>query len=197
MFPPYPKRSMKMIIDSLYRINDDDWIAQNKFNGINSVIEIKNKRVLNLWNRHGKVISPEKFNFSGLQECVNSLNLKEQDVVFLNGEFLHNKIKNQKNSIVLYDILYYNKPLLSDYPERLKLLTDLIQDVRTPEFQIRLIESYYDSFIDRYYEAIQDEDIEGLVLKRKTNSKLRMGNFHYEVDWIMRVRKPKEKVYGF
>ena len=75
--------------------------------------------------------------------------------------------------------IFYNleqlKKLCAEWQTRLKL-QDWTIDVK----------------LVRYY-----EDIEGLVLKRKTNSKLRMGNFHYEVDWIMRVRKPKEKVYGF
>ena len=65
-----------------------------------------------------------------------------------------------------------------------------------------LAERFYDEFFYHFDECMDEEkgvdkypEIEGLILRLK-NSKLH-SNPKRDVEWIMRCRKPKNKVYDF
>jgi hypothetical protein len=124
-----------------------------------------------------------------------------------------------RHCIVLFDLLWLGKPLLTEgFQERYNMLQSICGKPQTLEPKKRglvikevgesklwLAETFPDDFAYHFYEFYEfDEqgrdqfpEIEGLVCKKAKNSALRLGNVPYDVDWMMRVRKTKDKVYLF
>jgi len=146
--------------------------------------------------------------------------------VVLDGELMHTKAKSKitntqalDNTIVLYDLLYLGRSLLTEgFEERYNLLSKICDNPKemepkkrglvvqkVDESQLWLAETFHNDFLYRFYEMYEFDkyqrdkfpEIEGLVCKRAKQSRLRLGNFQYDVNWMMRVRKTKEKVYLF
>ncbi len=223
-FPPHPSVHFKIPPDQLPNLEKQSgWLAQRKYNGWHSVIHVnRDKNICNLWNRRGKPF--EKYQLTPeMRECF--FRQFSGDVV-LDGELLHGQAISQitgqqalRHTIVLFDILYLNKNLLTeDFGERIFLLSSICGDPKSLEIKKRglvvqevgesrlwLAQLFQDEFLYRFYEMYDFDssgldkypDIEGLVCKRVKNSRLGLGNIQYDVNWMMRVRKTKEKTYQF
>jgi|SRR5581483_4634907 len=227
IFPPHPASNMKIRpeAESLNILEKEGgWTAQRKYNGSHTVVAI-NGDVVSLWNRQGEPfgryrISPD------LYGCFLNLNTGGKEVV-LDGELIHEKAKSKitntqasTHTIVLFDLLYYGKYLLMEtFEERYKLLTQICKSPTKLEDEKRgllveekkegklwLAECFDNDFSYRFYEMYEFDknnndkypEIEGLMCKRLGRmSRLRMGNVPYDVTWMMRVRKTKEKTYLF
>lgn len=223
--PPHPFSSLKIQRKDLnFYESQKIWIAQRKFNGTNIVIHCNDK--FEIWGRNG-----EKLNYSLTSEMIDNLKtLKLQKETVLNGELLHTKAvekrtKEQaaKDTIVLFDILYYDK-FLTDITqiERLNLLREICNDpkkLETPKFlgaipralviqnKLWLAEFWENEFCYHFDECCFDQndkngndlypEIEGLILRLK-GSKIKVKNGDIgDVNWMIRCRKKKEKVYDY
>jgi len=126
-----------------------------------------------------------------------------------------------KNTIVLFDLLWAGNYLLNwSFEERYNLLAKLCYNptelepkkrglvvVTSGESQLWLAEVFKDDFEYHYYEMYEFDtagndkypEIEGLVLKMKGSASrlIKLGQKKYDVDWMMRCRKTKEKQYLF
>ncbi len=225
IFPPHPHKSMRIHPDSIDRLEKEGgWLAQRKYNGSALVAHLHHGEV-KLWNRHSEPFTTYKLTPS-MVAAFNQLNIDPEREVVLNGELLHTKAKSKitnaqaaTNTIVLYDILFLDTILLyKGFAERFAILNQIcnapkvqekkkraLEVCKADESQIWLSEVFHDEFSYRFYEFYEFDaakndkypEIEGLVCKRAEGSVLKMGNVKYDVDWMIRVRKTKEKVYLF
>lgn len=224
IYPPHPQTKLKIRPESLDRLEQEGgWIAQRKYNGSHCVVHIKKGKV-QIWNRIGEPFRTYQLMPSMigcfLQGIDDSLEL------VLDGELLHTKAKSkitnkqaQTNTIVLYDILFCNRILLQmPFEERYNLLSGIcgkpkiyepkkrgLAVSKVEESELWLAENFLEEFAYRFYEMYEFDregndkfpEIEGLVCKRGKGSFLNIGNTKYDVSWMMRVRKTKEKIYLF
>jgi hypothetical protein len=232
LYPPHPDSRMKIRPESVGRLEEQGgWIAQRKYNGTAVVMHIMRLPTgeytdLLIWNRHAEFLTLYKTQPEMIRCVVNGLDIPAGCEVLLNGELLHTKAKSkvtgsqaQTDTIVFYDLLYYNRLLLTEtFPERYSILNRLCRspdklepkkrDLLVHEYggsELWLCQNFPDQFIDRFYDFYEFKEgldlypeIEGLVCKKTgPASRLRLGNVPYDVDWMMRVRKTKEKIYLF
>lgn len=201
------------------------WLAQRKFNGTHSVIWIHNDEIA-LWDRHGVPQTLYKLTPS-MKECL--LKLKHDKEMVVVGELLHSKAKSKitnqqvaKDTIVLFDILYYGDHLTAmNQVERLVFLSEIcgkpeVMEENSPgmisrglvvarkdESNLWLAETFMDDFLYHFDEIIEKDkhgndrypEIEGLMLRLKDNH-LRAGQ-KGDVNWMVKCRKYKDKVYNF
>ncbi len=204
-FPPSPKSKLDP-----NRLENEEkkgtWIAQRKFNGQRNLIHVLNGKV-ELWNRHGvrhRNYKPDPI----LIKQILSLNLDPTKEYWLDGELLAAKPGNKefKGTIVLFDIIQAGKYLYGiNQMERLQILNDIC---RNPQIlceagfalkvtsNIWLAENFVNDFEGEFQRFIDHDVIEGLVLRDKNAVLDNLGTAPYEVNWIIRVRKP-HKNYGF
>jgi ATP-dependent DNA ligase len=205
-FPPRPKGKLSPVQLASYDVTGR-WLAQRKFNGTRNLIAVSGDTV-QLWNREGETHKQFQPTPALLQE-IRSLNLKPGLDYYLDGEVLDCKTSTPayKNKIVLYDVLQAGKYLLGvSTTDRLKLLAEICRNPteREPGYGIALqvtqniwmAETFNDHFTDRYKDFIAKDEIEGLVLKRRSATLDNTGRSYYEVDWQIRCRKP-HKNYEF
>lgn len=226
LFPPHPSKAMKIPHTDVgkYEVMGG-WVAQRKFNGSHFVGHLYDN-VLTCWNRQGQPFTTYKLT-NEMNQCFAMLPGVDPKVEYVfDGELLHTKAKskitNQQaatNTIVLFDLLYCGRHLLREsFIERFEILKKICGYPTNPEPKYRAIEVssvghsdiwlaelFFNEFEYHFYEMYDhDEDdldifpeIEGLVLKRLGNSPLDSGKKAYDVNWMMRVRKPKPKTYSF
>lgn len=223
LFPPHPAKVMSIQPDSVVRLEKEGgWVAQRKYNGWHGVLHLHHGK-LTLWHRSGKPFTKYRLTRS-MEQCFQSINPDTE--VVLDGELIHGQAVSEitghqalTDTIVLFDILYCGKPLLTEgFVERYNLLARICGNPQKleekkrglvvatyDESQLWLAEVFKDEFLYHYYEFLQFDqhkrdrfpEIEGLVCKRDTASQLQLGNKAYDVGWMMRVRKTKQKVYLF
>lgn len=205
IYPPRP--SGKTPPGSLKFYPSPTWIAQRKFNGTRNCIEIKNGKVT-LWNRYGEYHKQYDLTNS-MRKQILSLNLLKENDYYLDSELLHSKTKNIKGKIVLFDILKVDKYLfgmqqidrlllleeICKYPKDYVKINDVNLAFRVTE-DIWLAETFTDSFLSRYKESFDIEELEGLVLRKRKSILDNVGRKDYNVSWQVRVRK-QHKNYNF
>lgn len=225
IFPPHPLPNAKITAEMLQQHDDQGaWIAQRKFNGAHSVIWLYQDQV-QMWNRRGDPFSTYQIT-EGMKNCLLYGIERDYDTEYvLNGELLHNKAKLQKtgkqaveNVIVLFDLLFMNKYLTHlTTLERLDLLHKIAPSkglepkkralfvAEKQESQIWIAETFHNDFSYRFWEMFDftenDEDnypeIEGLMLKLKNAKNTSVGSKPNDVNWMLRCRKTKGKMYQF
>ena len=225
LFPPHPSISMKIPhseVDKYEKMGG--WVAQRKYNGSHFIGHLKNN-LLTCWNRRGDPFTTYKLT-SEMASAFCSLNVDPKIDYVFDGELLHTKAKSKimnkqavTNTVVLFDILYCGKTLLMEtFLQRYEILKSLcgnplklesksraLEVTKVNDSQIWLAEIFPNEFEYHFYEFYDFDkngndkypEIEGLVLKRIKNSTLNLGKTAYDVNWMMRVRKPKLKTYQF
>lgn len=227
IFPPHPGDKMRMKASSLPRLEKEgDWLAQRKYNGSHMIAHVC-EGMVTLWNRHSQPFTTYKLTPDMVRCFLSMDIDPKQEYVFdgevLHTKAVLQATGQQaaKNTIVLFDLLWAGRYLLNwSFDERYNLLaklchspTDLEPKKRglvvatSGESQLWLAEVFKDEFAYRYYEMYEFDnngndkypEIEGLVLKMTgpASRLIKVGNKMYDVDWMMRCRKTKEKMYLF
>lgn len=226
LFPPHPAPSVKITPEMLDEYDAQGaWIAQRKFNGAHCVIWLYKDEV-QIWNRRGEPFGLYRMT-EGMKKCLlYGLNRNHDKEYVLDGELLHHKAKIEstgkqavENAIVLFDVLYAGKYLTNlTTLQRLDILHELAPHVghelpkkralrvsNYEESQLWLAETFYNDFSYRFWEMYEYDDkdrdlypeIEGLMLKVKDAKNTNIGVRPNDVLWLLRCRKPKEKMYPF
>lgn len=215
-FPPHPGPKAKLTRVALPSVNTCVWLAQLKYNGTHVVVWTDGKKC---------EIRDRKNNFLTLYRLTQEmesmiLSLYAGKELVLDGEVLHTKAKRNgrqavTNTIVLFDVLHEGTVCQKTTEERLQDLNRICKfpkdnepggrgklvascgnshlwmaETFTSDFQYQ-----FDMFFD--FDASGKDrfpEIEGLMLKMKSGT-LGTGVREYDVDWIVRCRKAKPKMY--
>ena len=177
-------------------------MVQRKFNGQRSPVHISSEGKVSLWGRLG---GPHLLYEAPayLLEEIQSLNLEPGKEYWLDGELLDGKTKNPlyKHKIILYDVLQAGRYLMGvTLAARLELLKTICRfpQKREPNIGIALqvtpniwmAETFTDNFTERFTEFLAYDEIEGVVLKKLNSALDNFGNTEYEIEWLIRCRKP-------
>ena len=173
-------------------------IAQIKKNGTNNVVFVTDKEVI-FKTRHNddhKQWVPKKSTidfFASLPAWT-----------VLNTELLHNKTKDIKDSVFIYDVVAYNGEQLvgETFMKRQELLRGLFdtQDETYSHYMIEdgiwLAKNYDKDFSDLYQKTLLHDEDEGLVLKKPKAKLKQCVSANSNSSWMIKCRKP-HKNYSF
>jgi hypothetical protein len=199
IFPPRPKGKM-LWTDLPYYEKTGLYVAQRKFRGSNSVLNISKQGKIIFGNRHGREFANFRLSKDYQDEILSCLVLKPNTEYWLNGEIM-NKDENAKNEIIFFDILqegryFFQNP---DQEKRLEILREICGDPKelceeglslkiSP--RLRLAEVFEKDFVLRFKEAYPIKRIEGLVLRKRKSALDNFGVKEYETSNLIRCRKP-------
>jgi len=130
--------------------NDDNWIAEFKYNG--SRLQLHNyDGKYEFWNRHNNPLAfrptPE------IMDSLNSSNLPKGYNLF-DGELRHNKVTGVRDKIVLWDCFIYNNQLL--YKEQYWARREYVKKHFALDGEyIALIEQILTNFKEEFDKAIE------------------------------------------
>lgn len=190
----YPERPQLIHIeqDLFFRLdNDPDTIAEKKYNGQRLELHYLDGH-FQFWNRHGAELQfePDANLMFALRELASHL----KGYCILDGELRHNKVVGVRQKIVFYDTLMWNGELLTDMTfiqraEMLPYLETTGDPLSTPVWYTHIFEKTFN-------EAIEDPEIEGLVIKNMKGmlNLSRTGN--QDSNWMWKVREPSGR-YDF
>lgn len=183
------------------------WVVQRKFNGTRNNVYVHGDTV----KLFHKGRPHQQFTLTkGVREEILSLNFDRSKEYWLDSELLNAKTKNSayKSKIVLYDVLQAGRYLFGapDLLGRLAILDRICNHPQQKEpnlgialrvtDNIWMAETFDQNFTDRFNDFIKNDEIEGVVLKRKDSVIKDYGKKEYEVSWQIRCRKPT-KNYNF
>jgi len=163
---------------------DQNWVAEKKYNENRLQLHYINGK-FQFWNRHEEQLqySPNE----ALRIALNALPLK--GYCLFDGGLRHNKTKGVRHKIMFYDVFIWNNKLLIDKPfwYRRHIVEKLVEiggdPLGTPDW-------YEHSFVDWFHAVIEEDEIEGLVLK-DLRGKLRLGRTAaHESKWMWKLREP-------
>lgn len=199
IYPPKTKRIIKPSQLSDFE-KTNNWIAQRKYNGDRCLIQLTGNEVF-LWNRYGK---RQKYQLSPhLKLELIALGAPMGGSTWIDGELLHPKVSD---TIVMFDILQIGGDYLHSSPQE-KRLEIIHEFCGSPKFSdslmghpigkhLFLAQNWLNDFISHYDAHIKDDLIEGLILREKGSFLGGWGSSPYEVNWMIRCRKPS-KNYRF
>ena len=150
---------------------------------------------ITLYSRHGRKHLTYKMPAT-LKKQLSALKFEHGKEYWLDSELMHPRIPDV---VILFDVLHAGQYLYGvSQQERLDMLAGICSNPTAPsepEIALRvsehvwMAECFTSGFAARYTEALDNELIEGLVL-RETQSVLdNFGASEYEVGWQLRVRK--------
>jgi len=194
----YPPRAKKVAKPSQLADfeSQNTWLGQRKYNGDRCPLQMTPNEV-RLWNRHGQ---RQKYSLpSHLRNELLSLHLPDGES-WIDAELLHPKVPN---TLVLFDLLQLGGSYLhsSAQENRLEMLHEICGNPTDVDSlmgypitdHIFLAQTWSHDFEARFADHIEDDLIEGLVLRQKGSFLGGWGNKEYEVDWMVRCRKPSKK----
>ena len=201
LFPPRPKGRISPNALGKYE-SSGQWVVQRKFNGTRNLIHVDCDGRVSMFSRHGdchKQFSPTE----SIKKEIISLNLIKGKEYWIDSELLSFKTKSAdyKNRIVLFDLLQadrylYRKP---NQLERLDMLDKICRSPKDLESgglakrvteNIFLAQTFDSDFCGEFKKFIDRDEIEGLVLRKKTSFLENKGLREYSVSWQIRCRKP-------
>ena len=196
-----------MLPSDLHHYENGEWIAQRKFRGSRILVYISKDKKVTVGSRHGIKFSKFDLDSCEKKELTSCLNLENNKDYWLDGELM-NKDKNATNEIIFFDVLqvgeyFFHKP---SQEERLEILKNICNNPKnkcrsnialeiTSKFW--LAESFFSEFKNRFDESISNEQLEGLVLRRKKTGLDSFGEKEYETTNLIRCRKPFSKTKGY
>lgn len=210
LYPPHP--ASRTPEHELYSYEaSGEWFAQRKFNGTHVLINVSPSGEVGILTRHGT--PPRLFRPSVRHiEQILALNLDRGKEYWLAGELLDHKTKNPryKGKIVLFDVLKAGRYLIRkpDQSGRLRILSDIcgrpssLEPARGIALAVSedlwVAEVWEERFSERFSDFLDMDEIEGLVLRKKSSSLENFGQKPYDVHWMVRCRKPdRAKSYRF
>ena len=168
-----------------------DWIAEPKYNGARCLIHIFNGKI-EFWDRHGKHL---KYNSDPIHQIERDEIKSELMKIFpkkgyfvLDSELRHNKVKGIQNLIMVYDIHVWNHELLNKitFYERRVILEKLFTKSTK---KVQLIKQYHMGFKMLFKKLIVDNEIEGIVIKRRSG-KLNLNRVsNSDSMWMFKIRR--------
>ena len=199
LYPPRPRGKMLWTDLNSYE-ESGEWVAQRKFRGSNAVINISPKKEITLGSRHGKPFANFSLSKDYKEEIIASLNIEPDTEYWLNGELM-NKDANAGNQIILYDVLHYKRYLFGNVTQiqRLEILNEICKSPKEycdskialrVSGRIWMAETFYSNFLERFRESEPIQQLEGLVLRRKSGTLNDFGTKEYETTDLIRCRKP-------
>jgi len=193
MFYFFPNRPLLLPIDDPQIVqysNNSDYIAEVKKNGSRLCLHKVDGEYL-WYNRDKKLL-----NYTPSSEVLvelESLNLP--DNTHIDAELLHHKTKHIKNHIYVYDIYQYaGNPIMEPLSGRRQLLTEIFKSKSLNHFELATM--YESDFIALFYDVIEKEENEGLVIKNLNGKIIWDMKKSPDVWWQIKVRKPN-KNYKF
>lgn len=208
IFPPRPKSRM-LPSELPYYESTGEWVAQRKFRGSRCVIYINKDRSVTIGSRHGKQFSKFTLTEEMKEQILGSLHLESGKAYWLDGELM-NKDVEATNEVVLFDVLQAGRYLFGfpDQMRRLEILRDiccaptkLCRSGLALEVAPKLwmAQTFDHDFQTRFKEAFDVDQLEGLVLRKKSASLDGFGDKEYETNNLIRCRKPfaQDKGYRF
>jgi len=183
----YPERPTLIhidqpLVDAMSR--DKNCVAEKKLNGNRLQLHATGK-TFDFWDRHEKKMSyvPD----DDLMDALMSLELSGYNL--FDGELRHNKTKGVRHKIMLYDVFIWHDELLIGKPfwYRRNILKDLLNSDAEP---LGIAKQYHTDFREVFHEVIQDDEVEGLVIKN-CQGKLALGRrAAIDSTWMWKIRKP-------
>lgn len=203
MYPPRPKISIPP--SKLKHYEDKGYVAQYKYNGTRTLVEILPGGEIKLWTRHKTEHKAYKLSKT-LRDQLAELHIvtsNQQGYLVLDGELMHSKTKGLKDTFIAYDLLVFNDEYLigAPYMERYALLNQITGDQETFEkktgksiaIYIRsnfwLAPIFLFNFAEEFDRHKEMDEIEGLVLKRPKAPLERGFSQNNNSDWMIRCRK--------
>ncbi len=199
----YPEKPVLMLqeADSFQEMSDDDnWVAEPKYNGSRCLVHIFNGKV-EFWDRHGKHL---KYNSDSLNEEGRENLIVELRKLFgyrgyhvLDGELRHNKVTGIRNKLVIYDIHVHNNEFLNyltfhgrrcildqKFGEAKPYLTGTVTLIKQFDTDFKKV---FNDYVMGFYG--DPDEFEGIVIKH-WNGKLRLGRASgTDSTWMFKVRK--------
>jgi ATP-dependent DNA ligase len=189
----YPERPKLIHPDQVEQFEGGAWVAEKKWNGSRLCLYRDPFGAWFFWNRHQELMR----GYVPSREVVDAL-----DVLFLkgwwafDGELRHNKTVGVKHKIVLWDVFIADGVLLLDMPfhqRRTLLWSHGLQEENGGPLGIP--HQYSAGFREVFEQVSQDDEIEGLVLKR-LDGRLSLGRSRaVESNWMRKVRKPSGRYH--
>ncbi len=144
------------LFDELDR--DIGWIAEVKKNGWRALPIMSEDGKLTIWTRHKTLIK------EAVPELREALSGMIPAGTILDGEFINNRTKGVKGKLYLFDILMLKENLLLNIPlrERRQILESVIKETQ----DIVLAQQVRVGKKRLYYQSIEGEENEGIVIKR-------------------------------
>ena len=203
LYPPRPKGVMPPGNLPAYE-KTGQWVVQLKFNGTRTVIQVTPEGTVNFFNRHDeqhKQFVPSK----EIMREVLSLDLVKGKEHWLDGELLRNKTTDlrYKERIVLFDVLMLDGRYLFGSPYQMVRLDILRRICRNPQVlepangialkateHLWMAETWDHDFVQHFNQHLTTDEIEGVVLRKKSSIIDHIGTKEYEINWLIRCRKP-------
>lgn len=196
----YPEKPVLMMIDSdaFQEISDsDEWIAEPKFNGSRCELHLLNGHV-EFWDRHGKHLkyNDDILNENDRNDIIADIKSRfgNQGYFVFDCELRHNKVIGIRNKLVLYDIHVFNNEILNQltFKERRSILEKYFKK-NDEKDRVHLIYQYHNDFLKVFNNYLQDDEIEGLVLKRLDGKLVLSRVAGVNSIWMMKVRKKSNR----
>jgi len=199
IYPPRPRGRINPASLSLYELTGD-WVAQRKFGDTRTLLHIEPGLVVSAWSRRRGSLEPLALPEGVQKEIRENLRSDGNLEYWIDGGVM-NGHKDVGCHMVFWDVLqagryFYLGP---DQMTRLKMLADICGNPAQVDTNgiallisqhLCMAETFERNFVKRFEEAYNDDRLEGLVLRRKSSTLDNPGKGYYEVNWLMRCRKP-------
>jgi ATP-dependent DNA ligase len=201
IFPPRPKGKMNPTDLPDYEASGR-WCAQRKFNGCRNLIHITPEGQIEAFSRYGDTHKAFALTTEYVDQISSGLQTQKGTEYWLDSEVM-TKTTGAGGEIVFYDILQAGRYLFGrpHQMERLRMLRELCGDPQTLEPgglaleispKLWLAQTFTEDFVPRFKEALNNDSIEGLVLRKKKSTLDHFGSEYYETGWVIRCRKPNK-----
>lgn len=169
------------LFDRLSR--DPSWVAEKKYN--EQRLELHCNGGFEFWNSHG-----EKHGYAPnaeLSEALGSIPIR--GYCLFDGGLRHNKVRGVRHKIIIYDIYAWDSKMLLPMPYRHRraMMEELFP---CKEAVIRIPEHYRTGFKETFFDVIQEDEIEGLVLKNLGGIITPGRKAQVKSNWMLKVREP-------
>lgn len=201
IYPPRPKGAVPPH-ELPYFEGQGIWCVQRKYKGARCVVTVGEDSVVNCYGRHGRnflaysmpeTVKKEILALPGLQKGVK--------YAFDSEVMIKTKAEDTKGKVILFDILQRDKYffLNPNQKQRLELLDEICGKPRKLDpwrgmacqisNNVLMAQTYFSNFVEEFNKDL-GEEIEGLVLRRLNSVIDSYGDKEYEVNWMIRCRKP-------
>lgn len=209
MYPPRPTTSIPP--EKISDYENKGYVAQLKFNGTRTLVEMRPGGEIKLWTRHGEPHKAYKLS-PGMEADLHELHesVNPDEYLVLDGELMNSKTKGLKDRFIAFDILvceslhFIGMSMLNRY----RVLDEITGEQEEHEEEtgrkiaiyirdhLWLAETFVYDLESNFKRLIDMDEVEGLVLKNP-DAKLERGHSeNNNSSWLIRARKPS-KNYKF